>query len=295
MARTPRDNSDEKAAGATRPDCGIIMPISATVTHSEQHWREVQILLHRAVSDAGFSPRNVWESSTTDRVSERIIGNIFNFPLAVADVSDLNPNVMFELGLRLASKKPTIVVVNNGGSIPFDIRDFHAVFYPIDLNMLAMEEFFVKLSKTMRDKYAAYTSENYKPFLSNVIVDVASPETREVGVNELLLSRLDDLAERLSRIEISGRPSASRISPPPPSADFSKGYYDFKIHKDRFDEIRSTLNSWYEVDRVMVLEEEGDSIQARVLYSGGVEFTRNLFGRIESLVLSFGGEMEIPF
>src|SRR4051794_3026748 len=91
------------------PICGVIMPISATANLSEQHWQNLQTLLHRAIAAAGFSPRNVWESTSTDRISERIIGNIFQVPIAVADISDLNPNVMLELGLRLASKKPTIV------------------------------------------------------------------------------------------------------------------------------------------------------------------------------------------
>jgi len=119
------ERARETRAGKGRPssepnsECGVIMPISATSSHSEEHWRKVQTLLHRGISDAGFTPRNVWESPTSDRISERIIGSIFEVPIAVADISDLNPNVMLELGLRLASKRPTVVVANTGGEIPF--------------------------------------------------------------------------------------------------------------------------------------------------------------------------------
>lgn len=131
--------------------CGVVMPISATSNHVETHWKDVLKLLHRAISNAGFEPVNVWESSSNDRISERIVGNLFNLPLVVVDISDLNPNVMFELGLRLSSKKPTIVVCNSGGEIPFDIRDFEALFYPTDLNIIQIEEFFSKLEKSIKE------------------------------------------------------------------------------------------------------------------------------------------------
>ncbi len=149
---------------------------------------------------------NVWENTAADRVSERIIANIFEQPLVVADISDLNPNVMLELGLRLASKKPTVVVVNSGGAIPFDIRDFHAIIYPADLNMLGMEEFFRKLSKTLKEKYQAFTSENYQPFLGSVVVDVISPGHREVSFDEAIVDRLQEISVRLAQLESATKP-----------------------------------------------------------------------------------------
>ena len=192
-----------KDAKSDQPICGVIMPISATENHSEAHWASVQKLIHRGISDAGFIARNVWETAPNDRISERIIGNIFDVPIAVADISDLNPNVMLELGLRLASKKPTLVIVNSGGTIPFDIRDFHAIFYPSNLSILEMEEFFQELSRCLKEKYKSFTDNNYTPFLSGVVVDVASPETRVVGVNDLIVNRLDDISARLSSVESS--------------------------------------------------------------------------------------------
>lgn len=189
------------ATTSTSPICGVIMPISGTANHTEAHWSDVQTLLHRAIVDAGFEPLNVWENTSADRVSERIIANIFEQPLMVADISDLNPNVMLELGLRLASKKPTIVIVNSSGIIPFDIRDFHAIIYPIDLNMLGMEDFFGKLSTALQEKLAAYGSDDYQPFLGQVVVDVISPGHREVSFDVAIFDRLDDISSRLSKIE----------------------------------------------------------------------------------------------
>lgn len=196
----------EDADIAVLPRCGVIMPISPTENFGEQHWADVQKLLHRAIDAAGFAPVNVWVNDVTDRVSERIVGNIYAHDVVVADISDLNPNVMLELGLRLASKKPTIVIVNDGGTIPFDIRDFHALHYPGDLNILGMELFFEKIATSLQQKYQAFKSDNYTPFLGQVVVDVLAPTTQEVGMSQLLLSRLDDIGVRLGRLEASGNP-----------------------------------------------------------------------------------------
>src|SRR4051794_30951258 len=69
------------------------------------------------------------------------------------------------------------------------------------MNMLGMEDFFRSLAKALQEKHAAYQSDKYTPFLGHVIVDVVSPETREVEFNELLLTRLDEITQRLSSVE----------------------------------------------------------------------------------------------
>uniref|UniRef100_A0A0N4ZWK3 Response regulatory domain-containing protein n=1 Tax=Parastrongyloides trichosuri TaxID=131310 RepID=A0A0N4ZWK3_PARTI len=203
------------------------MPISATDTHTEKHWSNVQVLLHRAIRKADMAPINVWSGEVIDRISERIVGNIFSHDIIVADISDLNPNVMLELGLRLASKKPTIVIANRGGDIPFDIRDFHVLQYPRDLNILEMEDFFDLLVDSLKAKHNAILNGTYEPFLGKVVVDVASPETRAIPMNELILERLDDLAKRLPRSD--GR----RISPPLPRPSIDRGIVRFRSEKSK--------------------------------------------------------------
>lgn len=205
-------------------ECGIIMPISAIGTRTEKHWASVLQLLHRAISAAGLTPVNVWSGELTDRVSERIVGNIFAHEIVVADISELNPNVMFELGLRLASKKPTIVIGSAGGAIPFDIRDFHVIQYPGDLNILEMEEFFARLETSLRAKLKAYSEGTYEPFLGAVVVDVLTPEARAVPFNELILERIEDLSRQLSR------PSSQA---PAPARNRSNGTTSYRLGQSR--------------------------------------------------------------
>jgi len=195
--RSNLDNDRNEEAG--KETCGIIMPISATVNHSAAHWADVRTLITRAIEKAGFKAVPVWENSAIDRVSKRIIGNIFKFPIVIADISDSNPNVMLELGLRLSSKKPTIVIMNKGGNIPFDIHDFHALDYPPSLSILDMEEFISDLANVLKAKYNASLEDGYVPFLDNVVVDVVKPGERQVPLDKYVLDKLDELSEKISR------------------------------------------------------------------------------------------------
>lgn len=294
MARPSRPTSENEPTtlSSELPVCGVILPISATSTHSEEHWRDVQLLLHRGISAAGFIPRNVWENTSTDRVSERIIGNIFSVSIAVADISDLNPNVMFELGLRLSSKKPTIVVVNSGGDIPFDIRDFHAEFYPPDMNMLGMENFFKNLSRALKTKYQAFQSENYTPFLNNVIVDVTSPQTREVGATDLILTRVDGIMDRLARVEDFVRPTRVNASNQRRSA--ARGTMEFSVPEENYESAVGELNGLFEVDNVSRMSERSGEIVGAFVYSGASSHAV-MHDTAREILMKYGGDLEVPF
>ena len=100
--------------------CGLVMPISAIDGMPESHWSEVFIILADAIEQAGFIPNLVSHADDTGIIQLRIIQNLYNNPIVVCDVSGKNPNVMFELGLRLAFDKPTVIVKDDKTSYSFD-------------------------------------------------------------------------------------------------------------------------------------------------------------------------------
>lgn len=266
-----------------RVTVGLIMPISSTANHSERHWADIQTLLHRGIASAGFKPVNVWENSSTDRVSERIVANIFENSVVVADISDLNPNVMLELGMRLASKKPTIVVVNAGGTIPFDIRDFHALDYPADTNILGMERFYGKLETALVEKHTSYLSETYTPFLGKVIVDVISPQTREISADQAVLSKLDEIGSRVegleSRIRLNSVNPRSRGPFTSTDIKINGGKIVYIVPDENFDAFAKDALAMYEVDAVNKSRVSDDAAVAEIDFTQAndmVKFSRGL-------------------
>ena len=100
--------------------CGLVMPISAIDGLPESHWAEVLSLISEAIEKAGVTPNLVSNADDVGIIQKRIIQNLYDNPIVMCDVSSKNPNVMFELGMRLAFDKPTIIVKDDKTTYSFD-------------------------------------------------------------------------------------------------------------------------------------------------------------------------------
>jgi hypothetical protein len=67
-------------------------------------------------------------------ITERIILDVFDADLCVADLTDMNPNVYYELSLRHCSGKVVIQMAEDGVELPFDLKDQNTVFFKDSLN-----------------------------------------------------------------------------------------------------------------------------------------------------------------
>ena len=186
--------ADEKAEKDIKK-CGIIMPISNIDGCDESHWVEVREILSDAISSVNFEANIVSDSDDIGIIQKRIIQNLYDNPIVVCDVSGKNPNVMFELGMRLAFDKPTIIVKDNKTSYSFDTSPIEHLEYPRDLRFSQIVEFKKSLSKKIAATYKAATSDsNHTTFLKHFgTFRVAKLDEKEVSGSEMLLSEIHDL------------------------------------------------------------------------------------------------------
>jgi len=70
------------------------------------------------------------EIEQAGRITPQILEAIASADAIVADIGDLNPNVMYELGYADALKKE-IIVLNSGSGAPFDLKDLRWIRYEI--------------------------------------------------------------------------------------------------------------------------------------------------------------------
>lgn len=103
------------------------MPISTPKEHldryqnDEKHFRNVlESLFVPAVKAAGFDPIRPAASGSTV-IQSAIIKNLVEAELVLCDMSSLNANVFFELGVRTALDKPVCYVIDEFSSAPFDV------------------------------------------------------------------------------------------------------------------------------------------------------------------------------
>lgn len=65
------------------------------------------------------------------QISDQIIKALQEYEISIADLTYDNLNVYFELGYRMATGKPVVLVADSRktGQLPFDIRGFRIIFY----------------------------------------------------------------------------------------------------------------------------------------------------------------------
>ncbi len=112
---------------ANEKTCFIIMPVTTPEAHLErysdgpEHFRHVlECLLAPAAEEAGFDVvRPIAKGAVV--IQAEIIKNLESADMVLCDMSCLNPNVLFEFGIRTALNKPVCVVRDELTDIlPFD-------------------------------------------------------------------------------------------------------------------------------------------------------------------------------
>jgi hypothetical protein len=110
--------------------CFVIMPFSQTSDkHTEKYWAEqYQHFLKPLIEESQQLEAHRSEPLHGDIVKQ-IITDLIVSPVVVADLTDLNPNVFWELGVRQSFKHSTITIAIEGTKLPFDIFSKGTLFY----------------------------------------------------------------------------------------------------------------------------------------------------------------------
>jgi hypothetical protein len=181
--------------------CGLVMPISAIDNCSEQHWEDVRSIIKEAMLETDFTVELVSDSNQIGIIQKRIVQNLYDSELVICDVSAKNPNVMFELGMRLAFDKPAIIIKDDKTNYSFDTGQIEHIEYPRDLNYHSIQQFKATLKRKAEATYEASKSDNYTTFLKHFgQFVVAKLDEKKVGRDEYLMSAISELRSEVSSL-----------------------------------------------------------------------------------------------
>lgn len=111
-------------------DCFIIMPIADTDDRPKGHFQHVYSnIIKPACESAGYKPVRADEVKQTNLIHLDILKQLIEAPIAICDLSNRNPNVLFELGIRQAFDKPTVLIQEKGTPKIFDIAPLRYLEY----------------------------------------------------------------------------------------------------------------------------------------------------------------------
>lgn len=100
----------------------VIMPFSEkTEKYPNGYFDEVyNSLIVPAAAEAGFIAKTA-NKNGSDIIHKTIVNNIYHAELILADLTEHNPNVLFELGLAIAFKKKVAIIRAKGTKPIFDV------------------------------------------------------------------------------------------------------------------------------------------------------------------------------
>ena len=83
-----------------------------------------------AIRKAGLTPKRADDDIFgTGKIIDQIWAGISSARVLVAELTGRNPNVLYELGLSHAIKKPVVLVSANETDVPFDVKHVRVIYY----------------------------------------------------------------------------------------------------------------------------------------------------------------------
>lgn len=127
-AASSTDNLLRKASKAvtlsSSETCFVMMPFAAPIGGY------YSTLYEPAIRKAGLTPvRADTDIFGTGKIIDQIWSGITNARVLLAELTGRNPNVLYELGLAHALRKPVVLVSSNEDDVPFDVRHVRVIYY----------------------------------------------------------------------------------------------------------------------------------------------------------------------
>lgn len=114
---------------SSKKELFVIMPFSEkTSEYPAGYFDEVfNSLIVPAAADAGYTAKTA-NKNGSDIIHKTIISSIYNSDIILADLTEHNPNVLFELGLAIAFNKKVAIIRAKGTRAIFDVDNSMRVF-----------------------------------------------------------------------------------------------------------------------------------------------------------------------
>ncbi|MCK4792692.1 MAG: hypothetical protein KAV87_53675 [Desulfobacteraceae bacterium] len=139
----------------TKKACFVIAPIGEA--ESDTRKRSDQILKHvisPAAEACGYKATRADQISEPGMITSQVIQKIVDDPLVIADLTERNPNVFYELAIRHVIKKPLVQIIKKGEQIPFDVagtRTIHVDHHDLDSVEEAKKEIIAQIQSLEAD------------------------------------------------------------------------------------------------------------------------------------------------
>lgn len=118
-------------ATTPKPKCFIATPIGGHQSDIRENMHMIIEMCFRPVLwEMGYDCISPEEMAEPGHITDQVIRLLASVEMVIANLTEpANPNVMYELAVRHAARKPVVIVKPIDSAIPFDIADHRVVSY----------------------------------------------------------------------------------------------------------------------------------------------------------------------
>jgi hypothetical protein len=225
MSEPTEQKKQQKSNGAGQPRKVAFCVTPVGDDNSETRRATVGLLsaaLRPVCNDLKIDLHVAHEIAAPGSITRQVIEHLLNDDLVIANLTELNPNVMYELAVRHCKGMPVVVIAKLGTRLPFDVADERTIFYADD--MAGVEELKPKLKASI--EAALEETEPDNPVF-RVTKDRVMREAVAGEPQKYVLDRLDDLQRMVS--QLSMRSAAGPLETVGPGDFSSLPSYTFTI------------------------------------------------------------------
>lgn len=108
----------------------VLMPFSESLNDV------YDFLIKGALTDSGYQVKRADDIKSQSNILEDIVKGITESDLIVADLTDSNANVYYELGVAHALQKKVVLITQEIDEIPFDLKSYRVIGYTTHFNRM---------------------------------------------------------------------------------------------------------------------------------------------------------------
>lgn len=169
--------------------CFVIMPIADHPEYEKGHFKRVyEYLIKPACEAAGYEAVRADDSKASHMIMFDILKKIVECDMAICDLTTKNANVFYELGLRQAFNKKTILITDGKEKAPFDISGFRYVEYSSSLRIDEVNNDIVKMADMLIETESA--SDDINSIVKLLEIKPAKLEPKELNSEESMLFKM---------------------------------------------------------------------------------------------------------
>lgn len=196
---------------SSKKKCFVICPIGDEGTPT-RFWADnvLECIITPALNKFQYElPIRADKISTPGNITPQVIEHLFESDLVIADMTDFNPNVFYELAIRHMSDKPVIHMIKEGQNLPFDNQDYRTIFFEIT----AKNAHYARKELEKQIESIERGEESYNPITTARIVSKwkTSESVDEQFKAEMFesVSSLNNKVEELTRklVELKSQPT----------------------------------------------------------------------------------------